>query len=121
MIDKFTKWIKAWLITKITSKQAMKFVTNIVHRFGVPNSIITDNNTQFTGSRFLEFYDEYHIHIDWTAMTHPRENAQVKRANGMIMQGLKSQVFTHLKQLDQQWSQTLTIALWSLRMTQTTQ
>jgi hypothetical protein len=30
---------------KITSKQTMKFITNIIHRFWVPNLIITDNGT----------------------------------------------------------------------------
>jgi hypothetical protein len=31
------------------------FFTNIIHRFGVPNSIISDNGTQFTGRKFLDF------------------------------------------------------------------
>jgi transposase InsO family protein len=31
------------------------FFTDIVHRFGVPNSIITDNGSQFTGRKFMEF------------------------------------------------------------------
>jgi transposase-like protein len=50
VIDKFTKWIQVWLIAKIRSEEAIKFFTDIIHRFGVPNSIITDNSTQFTGS-----------------------------------------------------------------------
>jgi hypothetical protein len=44
-IDKLTKWIEAWPIMKITSNYAIRFVTNIIHRFGVPISIITDNDT----------------------------------------------------------------------------
>jgi hypothetical protein len=31
----------------------------------VPNSIITDNSSQFTGRKFLEFCDKHHIHVDW--------------------------------------------------------
>jgi hypothetical protein len=42
-IDKFSKWIEARPITQIKFEQAVLFFTNIVHRFGVPNSIITDN------------------------------------------------------------------------------
>ena len=44
-VDKFTKWIEAQPITVIKSKQAVLFFTDIIHRFGVPNSIITDNDT----------------------------------------------------------------------------
>ena len=44
-IDKFTKWIKARTIAKIKSEQAVQFFTDIIYRFGVPNSIITDNGT----------------------------------------------------------------------------
>jgi hypothetical protein len=35
-------------------------------------------------------------------MAHPRVKGQVEEANGMIMQGLKSQVFNCLKKLGQQ-------------------
>ena len=52
-VDKFTKWIEARPISAIKSEQAVLFFLNIVHRFGVPNSIITDNGMQFTGKKFL--------------------------------------------------------------------
>ena len=44
-VDKFTKWIEARSITVIKSEQAVLFFTYIIHRFEVPNSIITDNGT----------------------------------------------------------------------------
>jgi hypothetical protein len=47
-IDKFSKWIEVRPLTSIRSEQAVAFFTNIIHQFGVPNSIITDNGTQFT-------------------------------------------------------------------------
>jgi IS30 family transposase len=47
MVNKFTKWIEARPSAKIGSKQVVSFVQDIVFRFGVPNSIITDNDTQF--------------------------------------------------------------------------
>ena len=52
----------------------MLFFLDIVHRFGVPNSIIMDNGTQFIRKKFLQFYNEYHICIDWATMAHPRTN-----------------------------------------------
>jgi hypothetical protein len=39
-IDKFSKWIEVRLLNSIRSEQAVAFFTNIIHRFGVPNSIV---------------------------------------------------------------------------------
>jgi len=114
-VDKFSKWIEARPITTIRSEEAVKFFTDIVHRFGVPNSIITDNGTQFTGAPFLEFCDQYHIRVDWASVAHPRTNGQVERANGMILQGLKPRIFSRLKKFAGKWATELPSVLWSLR------
>jgi hypothetical protein len=62
-IDKFSKWIEVRPLTSIRYEQAVAFFTNIIHRFGVPNSI-TDNGTQFTGKKFLDFCEDHHIRVD---------------------------------------------------------
>ncbi|XP_025825139.1 uncharacterized protein LOC112900493 [Panicum hallii] len=67
------------------SLDAVKFFLDIVYRFSVPNTIITDNRSNFTGKRFLEFADGYGIRIDWASVGHPRTNGQVERANGMVL------------------------------------
>ena len=100
-IDKFSKWIEARPIDKIKSEHAVLFFTDIVFRFGVPNSIITDNGTQFTGKKFLAFCDNYHIRVDWSAVAHPQTNGQVECANGMILQGLKLRIFNKLNKFGQ--------------------
>jgi IS30 family transposase len=104
-------WIGAWTLIKITCEQVVKFITDIIHHFGVSNLIIMDNGTQFTENRFLEFCDEYHICVDWAVVAHPLTNGQVERVNRMIIQGLKSQIFTRLKQLGQRWPEALTTVL----------
>jgi ribonuclease HI len=63
-IDKFSKWIEVRPLNSIRSEQEVAFFTNIIHRFGVPNSIITDNGTQFTGRKFLDFCEDHHIWVD---------------------------------------------------------
>ena len=80
-IDKFIKWIEAEPISMIKSEQAVLFFLDIVHCFGVPNSIIMDNDTQFIEKKFLRFYDKYHIYIDWAAMAHP---AQMGRSSAQM-------------------------------------
>jgi hypothetical protein len=58
--------------------------------------IITDNGTQFTGKKFLNFCDDNHTRVDWSAVAHPKTNRQVERASGMILQGLKPRIFKRL-------------------------
>jgi transposase InsO family protein len=93
------------------------FFTNIIHRFGVPNSIITDNGTQFTGEKFLDFCEDHHIRVDWAAVAHPMSNGQVERANGMILQGLKPRIYNDLNQVGKRWMKELPSVVWSLRTT----
>jgi len=116
-IDKFSKWIEARPITNIHSEQAVLFFTDIIHRFGIPNVIITDNGTQFIGKKFLDFYDWHHIRVNWSAVAHPRTNDQVKHANDKILQGLKPRIYNQLKKFGKKWVEELSLVLWSLRTT----
>jgi transposase InsO family protein len=116
-IDKFSKWIEVRPLNSIRSEQAVAFFTNIIHRFGVPNSIITDNGTQFTGKNFLDFCEDHHIRVDWVAVAHPMMNGQVERANGMILQGLKPRIYNDLNKFGRRWMKELPSVVWSLRTT----
>jgi transposase InsO family protein len=116
-IDKFSKWIEVRPLTSIRSEQAVSFFTNIIHRFEVSNSIITDNGTQFTGKKFLAFCEDHHIRVDWAAVAHPMTNGQVQRANGMILQGLKPRIYNDLNKFGKRWMKELPSVVWSLRTT----
>jgi hypothetical protein len=39
------KWIEARPNVNIRSEEAVSFFTDITYRFGIPNTIITDNGT----------------------------------------------------------------------------
>jgi transposase InsO family protein len=116
-IDKFSKWIEVRPLTSIRSEQAVTFFTNIIHHFRIPNSIITDNSTQFTRKKFLDFCKDHHIHVYWAAVAHPMTNGQVERANGMILQGLKPRIYNDLNKFGKRWIKELPLVVWSLRTT----
>jgi transposase InsO family protein len=116
-IGMFSKWIETRPITNIRSEQAVLFFTDIIHRIGVPNCIITNNGTQFTSKRFLEFCDDHHIRVLWLAVAHPKTNGQVEHANGMVLQGLKPRIFNKLNKHGKKWAAKLPSVLWSLRTT----
>jgi len=116
-IDKFTKWIEAKPVAKITAGKAKEFFQDIVVRFGVPNRIITDNGTQFTGSEFQGWCDDLGIKICYASVAHPQSNGQVERANGMVLQGVKARVFDRLRPYAGKWVKELPSVLWALRTT----
>ena len=111
VVDKFTKWIEAKPITNIHSEEAVKFFLNIIYRFGVPNCIIFDHGTNFTGKKFLDFSDGYGIQIDWASVGHPRANGQVEQANGMVLQGLKPCIFDQLNKYVRRWVKEVLVIL----------
>jgi hypothetical protein len=55
LIDKFSKWIEYMPLVKETSEKVVEFLNQIIHRFGIPYSIITDFGTPFTGTTFWDF------------------------------------------------------------------
>ena len=44
-------------------------------------------------------------------------NGQVERANGIILQGIKTHIFDRLSAYDKKWVQELTTILWAVRIT----
>jgi hypothetical protein len=52
IIDKFPKWIEYKHLAKATAKKAAELLDDIIHRFGLPNCIITDLGSTFTGNDF---------------------------------------------------------------------
>jgi hypothetical protein len=116
-VDKFSNWIEARPIVNVRSEEVVSFFTDIIYRFGIPNTIITDNGTQFTGKKFLNFCNDNNIHVDWSAVAHLKTNGQVERANGMILQGLKPRLFKRLEKFRERWVTELPSVLWSLRTT----
>jgi ribonuclease HI/transposase InsO family protein len=80
-IDKFTKWMEYKSIASLTSAKAVEFIQEIMFRFGIPNSIITDLGSNFTSSEFFDFCEQRSIQIKYASVAHLRAKGQVERAN----------------------------------------
>ena len=77
-VDKFTKWIKYKPITKISADRAVDFISDILHQFGFPHTIITDLGSNFTSGSFWEFCENTCIDVKYVSVAHPRANGQVE-------------------------------------------
>jgi transposase InsO family protein len=114
-IDKFTKWIEYKPIAYLTSAKAVEFIQDIIFRFGILNSIITDLGSNFTSSEFFDFCEQKNIQIKYASVAHPRANGQVERANGMILEALRKKIFDKNEKFTGKWIRELSYVIWSLR------
>jgi hypothetical protein len=114
-VDKFTKWIEVRPIAKVTSEEAVKFIGDIKHRFGVPNRIITDLGAAFTSSVFSDFCQDNLIDVYYSSVAHPRCNCQVERSNGMVLQALKDRIYDDASNYATRRLAELPHVIWGLR------
>jgi transposase InsO family protein len=110
-IDKFTKWIEFKPIASLTLAKAVEFIRDIIFRFGIPNSIITDLGSNFTSSGFFYFCEQKNIQIKYVSVAHPRANEQVERANEMILEALRKKVFNKDEKFARKWIRELSYAV----------
>ena len=113
-IDKFTKWPEVAAMRKVTTQSAIKFLKELVCRFGVPARIITHKGTQFTSHAFMQYVHALRCKISFASVAHPQSNGQAERANTEVLRGLKMRNFDTLQKHDKRWIKELSIVLWSL-------
>ncbi|XP_065050312.1 uncharacterized protein LOC135680360 [Musa acuminata AAA Group] len=71
-VDYFTKWVEAEPLATITERQIEKFMLkNLVTRFGLPNTIITEYGPKFVGRKFREFCANHGIQLRFSSVAHP--------------------------------------------------
>ena len=75
VIDYFTKWAKAEALANIRDVDVKKFVwRNILIRFEVPKSLVSDNGLQFDSRDFHEFCSSLDITNWYSIPTYPQSN-----------------------------------------------
>lgn len=73
-----------------------KFVwANIVCRFGIPHSIITDNGKSFVNVKFNKLFFKLGIKHFNLSPAHPEANDQVEAINKIIKYGLRLRIEDH--------------------------
>ena len=110
VVDYFAKWAEAEALANIRDVDVKKFVwKNIVTRFEVSDSLISDNGLQFDSKAFREFCCDLDIKNKYSTPAYPQSNGQAEATNKVIVNGLK-------KRLDSakgRWAEELLSVLWA--------
>nr|XP_034592854.1 uncharacterized protein LOC117854733 [Setaria viridis] len=78
--DKFTKQMEVKPIKMLMAAKAAEFKVKIANSWELE-----------------DFCDEQNIKVCHASITHQGANSQVERANGVVLQGIKSKIFDWLK------------------------
>ena len=78
-MDSFSKWPEIVKTRHPTSRNTIIALDEIFSRFGVPQTLVSDNGTAFTGHEFKEFCDSLEIQHITTPVYHPRSNGLAEK------------------------------------------
>ncbi|XP_073360350.1 uncharacterized protein [Aegilops tauschii subsp. strangulata] len=81
----------------------------------MPDSIITDNGTNFAKGALAQYCSVSSICLDLVSIAHLQSNGQVEWANGLILSDIKPGVVEPLIHSPGSWLDELPAVLWSLR------
>ncbi|XP_058216876.1 uncharacterized protein LOC131327758 [Rhododendron vialii] len=88
--DYFSKWAEAIALKETKSGNVSDFIrTHIIYRFGVPDSIITDNGQPFRSGPLYKLYSKYNIKINHSSRYHAPANslAEARQKLGQTKNG----------------------------------
>ena len=62
--DYFTKWTEAVPLKNMTHREVIEFITeHIIHRFGIPQTLTTDQGFSFISKEVRAFAESYKIKL----------------------------------------------------------
>ena len=91
-IDAHFKWIEATCTPSTSSTAVIEVLRSLFARFGLPETIVTDNGTGFVSQEFEEFLRKNRVKHTTSAPYHTASNGLAERALQIVKKGLKKEV-----------------------------
>ncbi|XP_025819682.1 uncharacterized protein LOC112895895 [Panicum hallii] len=113
LLREFKKWVEVVPLKKVTSKDMVEFVKeHIIYRFGVPQTITTDQGTMFISGEFEDFAASMGIKLLNSCPYYAHANGQAEASNKGIIKLIKRKI----DEQPRRWHTTLSESLWAYRM-----
>ena len=100
-------------LKKVDSGDAIQFVQeHIIYRFGIPQTITTDQGSIFVSNEFVQFADSMGIKLLNSSPYYAQANGQAEASNKSLIKLIKRKI----SDCPRQWHTRLAEALWAYRM-----
>eukprot|EP00253_Pinus_taeda_P025768 PITA_25768 len=88
--DYFTKWVEAIPLNTTNSEVIIEFIDQfIITRFGVPNDLVFDNASYFSGNSMFEFAIKRRFKLKYSANYYPQGNGLAESTNKNLVKFIK--------------------------------
>ena len=91
LIDAHSKWVEASCTSSTSSAAVIGVLQGLFARFGLPETVVTDNGTGFVSQEFEGFLRKNGISYVTSAPYHPASNGLAERAVQIVKKGLKKE------------------------------
>lgn len=88
--DLHSKWPELTTTGSVTSQVIVEFLESLFSRWGLPQTITTDNGPQFISAEFTSYLKDRGIRHIRTALYHPQANGGVERFHQSLKNGLRA-------------------------------
>ncbi|XP_027359296.1 uncharacterized protein LOC113867964 [Abrus precatorius] len=110
-VDYFTKWAEAVPLKEITQSDVNFIDEYIIHRFGIPETLTTDQGTVFIGRKITQYTESLNIKMITSTPYYAQANGQVEAVNKILIKLIKK----HIGSKARNWHDTLSQLLWAYR------
>src|ERR1041385_5414148 len=111
--DYFTKWSEAIPLRNMTHVEVIKFITeHIIHRFGILQTLTTDQGSSFMAHQVREFAESYNIKLLNSSPYYAQANGQAESSNKILIKLIKKKIEDNPRR----WHELLSEALWAHRI-----
>jgi transposase InsO family protein len=97
----------------MTHKEVIEFITeHIIHRFGIPQTLTTDQGTSFVSKEARKFAKLYKIKLFNSSPYYAQANGQAESSNKTLIKLIKK----NIEESPRRWYEVLSEALWAHRI-----
>ena len=89
LVNAYSKWVEVCAVKSTTSDVVMRCPRSVFARFGLPNTLVSDNGLCFVSAEFEVFLERNGIRHVTASPYHPASNVLAERAVQTVKNGLK--------------------------------
>ena len=100
-------------LKNMTHREVIEFITeHIIHKFGIPQILTTDQGSSFISKKVRAFIESYKIKLLNSSPYYAQANGQAESSNKILIKFIKKKIEENPKR----WHEVLSEALWAHRI-----